>query len=113
MKILEDRNINKLYYIIIQHPSRDHVVCPNKVEANIIVNIKDNAESKLNAVFFTEESEALYFANSINTTCPIKVVELSQKLFSKVEKVGLVCVDNLINNYVDCYLVNNEAYKIL
>lgn len=109
MKIIENRNINKIYCIMIEHPSRAHVVIPSRIENGIICSIKDNAVSKLNAILFLDETNAINFSKSINTTCPIKVVSLGNKLFSEVEKVGLIAMDNLINNYVNCYLINTTT----
>lgn len=113
MKIIENRKVDKLYCIMIEHPSRDHVVIPNEIIGDLIYSVKDNAVSKLEAVLFTEESDALYFAQSINTKCKVKIVSLSDKMLHQIENYGLLVVSNLINPYVNCYLVNKSLEQEL
>lgn len=106
MKIIEEKEVKKLYYVEVVHPSRNHVVIPSKMENNNIKSTKDNAVSKLGAVLFTDEEDATLFAVALNTKCKTNVKELGKGLMSEVESKGLIKCKSSLNPYINCYIVN-------
>lgn len=89
MIIEKEVKIGDLYYIALQHPSRESYVDEVEIVNNLIQRGRDSKHRRaLDAVLFTSYEEADYFVNyCVNTTCEYAIKKIGNQNKNRIIKL--------------------------
>lgn len=110
MLVKKEQEIKQLFLVKAVHPSRDHVVIPNRKDERYINSIKDNAVSGLEAILFDNEKAAQSFIEDLNTSIPHYVYPLGCINFKRIVSLKEYRVTTKTNSF-KCYLVDEYKFS--
>lgn len=104
--IIDSKNYNDLYYLVVEHPSRDHVLCVNKFKDNGVI-LKDNFVSQHNALIFLDYNSAFKASNELNSSCNVYVKAIGPIVKKQLDNL------RLITTRIGKGYVSDHLYKFL